>query len=99
MIEVRFLQPAELEYLCDLDVSEESDVVLKMVGDEVVETHKHWMRPRWSEDECSKRIGYNRTRMVEEKRSVIGASDNDMLVGLITFRPHLSPGMSELAGL
>ena len=58
-----------------------------------------WTRPRWSREECSRRIRVIREELTSGEIAVLGAFDGDGLVGLATFRAHLSPGMSELAGL
>ena len=88
-----------VERLRELDVSEEGDIVYYWVEGEVVAVPEQWRRPRWSDEECNRRINSIRDDLIEEGVVMIGAFDGDLLVGIATFRAYLSPGMSELAGL
>jgi N-acetylglutamate synthase-like GNAT family acetyltransferase len=99
MIQIRRMGPDEVERLSELDVSEEGDIVYKWVHGEVVAVREKWTRRRWSDDECSRRIARIGKRITEEGASMVGALDDELLVGVAVFNPRLSPGMSELAGL
>jgi ribosomal protein S18 acetylase RimI-like enzyme len=99
MICLRQMGVDEVERLRELDVSEEGDTVYRWVGGEVVAVPERWIRSRWSEDECGRRIKSIRDDLIEEGVVMIGAFDGDLLVGVATFRAGLSPGVSELAGL
>ena len=99
MIHIRPMGPDEVERMRELDVSEEGDIVYTRVGGEVVAVPEKWRRPRWSDEECSRRISSIRDDLTEGGVVMIGAFDGDLLVGVATFRARLSPGISELAGL
>ncbi len=99
VIQVRYMSLEEAERLRELDVSENGDIVYRWVGGEVVSMPQRWTRPRWSSEECSTRICRIRQRAAEGGILLVGAFDRDLLVGLALLRPHLSPGVSELAGL
>jgi predicted N-acetyltransferase YhbS len=99
MIHTRRMGAHEVERLRELDVSEEGDIVYTRVDGEVVAVPEKWRRPRWSDEECSRRISSIRDDLTEGGVVMIGAFDGDLLVGVATLRAYLSPGMSELAGL
>lgn len=98
MTEIRHMSPDEAERLRELDVSEHGDTVYKAIDGRVVATSETWHRPRWSQQECGRRI-QGITQRLEAGDAMIGAFDQARLVGLAIFRPELSPGMSQLAGL
>jgi len=99
MIQITYMKPDEIERLRELDVSEEGDVLYKCINGKVVAVPEKWTRPRWSDEECTRPITVIRGELTSGEIVVIGVFDGDSLVGLATFRAHLSPGMSELAGL
>jgi GNAT superfamily N-acetyltransferase len=99
MIRITYMKPDEIERLRELDVSESDDIVYEWIDGEVVAVPEEWTRLRWSDEECSRRIEVMRDELTSGEIVVIGAFDGDSLLGLATFRAHLSPGMSEFAGL
>jgi len=99
VMEIKYLKPDEVERLREMDVSEDGDIVYKWIDDEVVAVPEKWERRRWSDEECTRRIRGMRDELASGEIVVIGAFDDDSLVGLATFRADLSPGMSEFAGL
>jgi len=99
MIQITYMNPDEVERLRELDVSEDGDIVYKWIDGEVVAVPEKWQRHRWGDEECIRRIKVMRDELTSGEIVVLGAFDGDALVGLATFRAHLSPGMSEFAGL
>ena len=99
MIQITYMNPDEVERLRELDVSEDGDIVYKWIDGEVVAVPEKWQRHRWGDEECIRRIKVMRDELTSGEIVVLGVFDGDALVGLATFRAHLSPGMSEFAGL
>ena len=98
MITIRRLESADVDRLRDIDVSENGDVVYRVIDGQVVPTSEEWHRPRWSESECARRIARIRQQLTAGD-VVLGALDAVRLVGLAVLHLSLSPGMSQLAGL
>jgi GNAT superfamily N-acetyltransferase len=98
-VEIGRMEAGEIGRIREIDVSEEGEIVYRQAGEEVVTVVEAWTRLRWSVEECQRRAAGISERIDEEDAVVLGAFDDDLLVGMAVFRPHLSAGMSELAGL
>ncbi len=97
------MQHAELDRIGEIDrteeisqdyVSEDGDLHLKDV---------HWSVPPWTQDgqgdhSVPGKIAAWRP-WLDEGGTMFGAFDGEALVGFAIYRPHLSPGMAQLAVL
>jgi ribosomal protein S18 acetylase RimI-like enzyme len=98
MIKIRRMKSSELERIAEVDRSEHvtHDYVCKDGSLELKEVD--WRIPPWSADGL--RANIKAWRPILDRGGVmLGAFVDGALVGFAIYRPHLSPGTAELAGL
>jgi GNAT superfamily N-acetyltransferase len=90
------LQEMEKKML-EIDVSEHGSVVFYWLGEELRPVPEEWERPRWTQDGW-RDGGWTIVMNLKGVRAW-GAFDDDRMVGIIVYRPHLTDQMAQLAAL
>lgn len=100
----RRLEPAELALIRDIDRTEHIDALYVQHGTELeLRTGGDWSAPAWSREGAGEHSVAAQhawlERWVEAGSIALGAFDGERLVGIGVVRPHVRPGVAQLAYL
>jgi GNAT superfamily N-acetyltransferase len=95
---VRLLNRDELARISEIDVAEDGDLIYRNVAGSLVVESTTWHRPRWDAGECLRRIAAFSGEM-DRGDAVLGAFDDDRLVGAASLRYRLMEDMAQLVSL
>lgn len=98
VIVVREMEPGEFEKVREIDVSETGDMVYSWRNGRLMEMPHEWQRRPWSEERCLA-IAAGKEKIAGEGGTVLGAFDDERLVGEAVLVPHLTETMAQLESL
>lgn len=95
---IRALRSDELSRIAEIDVSETGDLIYQQAGSRLTVESESWRRPAWSTAECQRRAAAWADQM-RRGDTLLGAFDDDRLVGEASLRYRLTPDTAQLVSL
>jgi GNAT superfamily N-acetyltransferase len=97
MLTLREMTQAELGRIEEIDVSEQGTLVYRYADGQLEATPETWERPRWDLDDWRSESWTTVLPLAGVR--ILGAFDDDRLVGIAVLRPDLTDRLAQLAAL